>query len=37
LSYAIGAVFQVIKEYVSEGGIEDMRRTLPEELRPLLG
>lgn len=35
-SLAIHAVFRVIKGYVSEGEIEDLRRTLPEELRPLL-
>lgn len=34
--HAIHAVFRVIKEYVSEGEIEDLRRTLPEQLRPLL-
>jgi len=33
---AIHAVFRVIKEFVSEGEIEDLRRTLPEELKPLL-
>ena len=33
---AIHAVFRVIKEFVSEGEIEDFRRTLPEALQPLL-
>ena len=33
---AVKAVFSVIKEYVSEGEIEDLRRTLPEELKVLL-
>lgn len=33
---AVHAVFRVIKEYVSEGEIEDLRRTLPEELQALL-
>lgn len=33
---AIKAVFRVIKAHVSEGEIEDLRRTLPESLRPLL-
>ena len=33
---AVHAVFRVIKEYVSEGELDDLRRTLPEELRPLL-
>jgi len=33
---AVHAVFRVIKEYVSEGEIEDLRLTLPEELRALL-
>ena len=33
---AIHSVFRVIKEYVSAGEIEDLRRTLPEELKPLL-
>lgn len=33
---AIKAVMRVIKEYVSEGEIEDLRRTLPENLRSLL-
>lgn len=35
-SLAIQAVFRVIKEHVSEGEIEDLRRTLPEGLQPLL-
>ena len=30
------AVFNVIKEYVSEGEIDDIVNTLPKELRPLL-
>jgi len=34
---AIQAVFRVIREYVSDGEIEDLRRTLPEEIRVLLG
>jgi uncharacterized protein (DUF2267 family) len=34
---AIQAVFRVIKSHVSEGEIEDVIRTLPENLRPLLG
>ena len=33
---AIKAVFRVMKAHVSEGEIEDVRRTLPEGLRPLL-
>ena len=33
---AVHAVFRVIKGYVSEGEIEDLRLTLPEELRALL-
>ena len=33
---AIQAVFRVIREYVSEGEVEDLKRTLPEELRELL-
>ena len=33
---SIGAVFEVIKSHVSEGEIEDLRRTLPEGLQPLL-
>jgi uncharacterized protein (DUF2267 family) len=33
---AIQAVFRVIREYVSAGEIEDLRLTLPVELRPLL-
>lgn len=33
---AIEAVFRVIKDYVSEGEIEDFRRTLPEGLRELI-
>ena len=33
---AIQAVFRVIREYVSEGEIEDMKRTLPEDMRGLL-
>jgi len=36
-SQAIQAVFRVIREYVSDGEIEDLRRTLPEEIRVLLG
>ena len=33
---AVHAVFRVIKAYVSEGELEDLRHTLPEELKPLL-
>ena len=33
---ATQAVFRVIKEYVSEGEIDDLKRTMPEELRGLL-
>ena len=33
---AVKAVFHVIKEYVSEGEIDDVINTLPEELRPLV-
>lgn len=33
---AVKAVFNVIKEYASEGEIKDIINTLPEELRPLL-
>jgi uncharacterized protein (DUF2267 family) len=33
---AIQAVFRVIRDYVSEGEIEDLKRTLPEEMRGLL-
>lgn len=33
---AVQAVFRVVREFVSEGEIEDLRLTLPEELRVLL-
>lgn len=33
---AVQAVFRVIKEYASEGEMEDLKRTLPDELRVLL-
>jgi uncharacterized protein (DUF2267 family) len=33
---AVQAVFRVLKAHVSSGEIEDVRRTLPEELRALL-
>lgn len=33
---AIAAVLRVVQKHVSEGEIEDFRRTLPEALRPLL-
>ena len=33
---AIKSVFRVIQKHVSEGEVEDFRRTLPEALRPLL-
>jgi uncharacterized protein (DUF2267 family) len=35
-THEIQAVIRVIAEYVSEGEMEDFRRTLPEELRVLL-
>ena len=35
-THEIQAVFRVIAEYVSEGEMEDFRKTLPEELRVLL-
>ncbi len=34
--HAVKAVFHVIKEYASEGEIEDVISTLPKELRPLM-
>ena len=33
---AVKAVFRVIKNHVSEGEIEDLRRTLPEGIKVLL-
>mmetsp|Transcript_10190 Transcript_10190/g.23503 ORF Transcript_10190/g.23503 Transcript_10190/m.23503 type:complete len:147 (+) Transcript_10190:58-498(+) len=33
---AVKTVFRLLKEYVSEGEMEDLIKTLPEKLRPLL-